>query len=148
MKTDIFKTNIRNSFTCKTSSIRFNYFVGDPLIVRTDCVKDLGVTLYSKLHFHRHVDYIHSQTLKLLGLIRFIAYNFSSLDSLKVLYITLILSKLKHASVIWNNLTLAYSNKLENIERKFGNLSYNLFTQPNSFCNYKSMFSYLGFKTL
>jgi hypothetical protein len=37
----------------------------------------------------------------------------SSLDSVKILYITLILSKLEYASVGWNNLTLSDSNKLE-----------------------------------
>jgi hypothetical protein len=30
------------SFTRKTNSIHFNYFVSNLLIVRTDCVKDLG----------------------------------------------------------------------------------------------------------
>jgi hypothetical protein len=39
--------------------------------------------LDSKLHFLRHVDYLHYQ--KLLGLIRFFTCVFSSLDSLKVL---------------------------------------------------------------
>jgi hypothetical protein len=55
--------------------------------------------LDGKVHFHRHADYIrvHSQALKLLRLIHFIADNFSSLDSLKVLYIALILSKLEYA---------------------------------------------------
>jgi hypothetical protein len=42
------------------------------LIVRTYCVKDLGVMLDSKLHFH-HVDYLYSRAINLLGLIRFIA---------------------------------------------------------------------------
>jgi hypothetical protein len=36
-----------------------------------------------KLHFHRHVDCLLSETLKLLELIPFIKYNFSSLDSRK-----------------------------------------------------------------
>jgi hypothetical protein len=99
MKIIIFKTNIIY-FTRGTKSIYFNYFLGDLLIVRTDCVKDLGVILDSKLHFHRHVDYLHSQALKLLEPIRFTTRNFSSLDSLKVLYITLILSKLVYASVV------------------------------------------------
>jgi hypothetical protein len=85
MKMNIFKTNI-TSFTCKTNSIHFYYFFGYLLILRTDCVKDLWVMTDGELHFHRHVDCLHSQTLKLLGLIRFIIYNLSSLDSLKVLY--------------------------------------------------------------
>jgi hypothetical protein len=147
MKTDIFKTNII-SFTYKNNSIHFNYFLCDLLIVNTDCVKGLGVMLESKLHFHRRVECLHSQALKLLGPIYFIAYNFSSLDSLKVLYITLIRSKLEYASVVWNKLTSADYNKLENIQRKFGNLCYNRFIQPNSFCNYESMLNYLHFKTL
>jgi hypothetical protein len=71
--------------------------------------------LDSKLHFHRHVGYLHSRELQLLGLTRFITYNFSFSDRLKVLNISLIRSKFEHASVVWNNLTLADSNKLENI---------------------------------
>jgi hypothetical protein len=59
-----------------------------------------------KLHFHRHVDYIHSQALKLLRLIPFITYNFSSSESLKIVYFTLIRSKLEYTSVVWNNLIL------------------------------------------
>jgi hypothetical protein len=72
------------SFTRKTNSIHFNYFLGDLLNVRTDCVEDLGVMLDSKLHSHRHIDYLYSQAPKLLWGIPFITYNFSSLDSLKV----------------------------------------------------------------
>jgi hypothetical protein len=77
MKIIIFKTNIFViSFTRKPNNTHFNYFMGDLLIVRTNRVKDLGVMLDSKLHFHRHVDYLHSQALKLLGLIHFITYHF------------------------------------------------------------------------
>jgi hypothetical protein len=95
-------------FIRKTNSVHSNYFVGDLLIVRTDCVKELGFVLDSNLRFHCHVDSLHSQALKLLGLIRLITYKFSSLESLKVLCILLkkyILPKLEHESVIWNNLT-------------------------------------------
>jgi hypothetical protein len=99
-------------------------------MVHTDCLKQLGVMLDRKLHFHRHVDYLHSQALKLLRLIRSITYNFSSLYSLKVLYITLTRQKLEYAPVVWNILTLADSNKLEN--KKLANLCYNRFIQPSS----------------
>jgi hypothetical protein len=137
MKTNIFKTNTVH-FTRKTNSIHFNYFVGDLLTVRTDCLKDLVVMLASKLHYHRHVHYLHSQTLKLLGPI--VSSHIIFLPWIvKFVYITLILSKLEYASVAWNNLTLADSNKLENIQRKFANLCYNRFIQHNTLCNYESM---------
>jgi hypothetical protein len=105
MKISTLKTNII-SFTLITNGI---HYVDNLLIVRTDCVKDLGVMLGSKLHFHRYIDCLHvySLTLKLPGLIRFITYNFSSLDCLKVLYTALVRSNLEYASVSWNNLTLA-----------------------------------------
>jgi hypothetical protein len=54
------------------------------------------VMLHSKLDFHRHVDYLRSQALKLLRLIHFIICKFSSLDSLKILFITLIFSELAY----------------------------------------------------
>jgi hypothetical protein len=44
-----------------------------------------------------------------------------------------------YVSVLWNNLTLADSNKLENVQIKFYNLCCKRFIQPNSFCNYESM---------
>jgi hypothetical protein len=73
--------------------------------------------------------FVYSQALRTLGLIRFITYNFSSLDSLIDLYIALIRSKLEYASVTWNKLTLTDSDKIENIQRKFADLCY-CFFQP------------------
>jgi hypothetical protein len=123
MEFNIQKTKII-FFTLKTNNIHFKYFVKDVLILRAECIKDLGVMLDSKLYFHCHIDFVYSQALRALGLTRFITYNLSSLDSLVVLYIALIRSKLEYASVVWNKLTLTDSNKIENIQRKFANLCY------------------------
>jgi hypothetical protein len=82
------------SFTRKTNSIHFKYFVKDVLILHAECIKDLVVMVDSKLYFHCHVDFVYSQALRTLVLIHFITYNFSSLDSLVILYIALIRSKL------------------------------------------------------
>jgi hypothetical protein len=104
--------------------------------------------LDSKLHFHHHIDYLYSRTLKLLGLIRFITYSLSSLDCLKVLYTALVRSNLEYVSVAWNNLTLEDSDKLENIQRKFVNFCYNRFIQSNCLRNYELILNYLHLKTL
>jgi hypothetical protein len=96
MELNVQKTKII-SLTRKTNSIRFNYYVSGVSILGTDCIKDLGVMLDSKLYFHSHVYYVHSQRLRILGIIRYITYNFSSLDSLVVLYNALVRSKLEYA---------------------------------------------------
>jgi hypothetical protein len=74
-------------FTRKVNSVHFNDYVSNEIILRSDCIKDLGVMLDSKLYFHRHVDFVYSQALRTLRLIHNVTYNFSSLDCLIVLYI-------------------------------------------------------------
>jgi hypothetical protein len=148
MELNIQKTKII-CFTRKTNSIHFKYFVKDVLILRAECIKDLGVMVDSKLYFHCHVDFVYSQALRALGFIRFITYNFSSLDSLVVLYIALIRFKLEYASVVWNKLTLTDSNKIENKQRKFANLCcYRFFFQFGMLRNYDLILSHLNFRML
>jgi hypothetical protein len=43
----------------------------------TSSIKGLGVFFDSKLHFHEHLDYVFSDRIKRLGLIRSITYRFS-----------------------------------------------------------------------
>jgi hypothetical protein len=78
------------SFRRKSNSIHFNYDVSGITILRAGCIKDLGVMLHSKLHFHCRLDYVHSQALRTLGLIPYnhirTPYNFSILDCLVALY--------------------------------------------------------------
>jgi hypothetical protein len=147
MELDVQKTRI-TSFTRQTNSVHFNYYVSNVIILRSDCIKDLGVMLDSKLYFHRHVNFVYSQALRTLGLIRYVTYNFSSLDYLVVLYNSLITSKLEYASVVWNNISLTDSNKIENIQRKFANLCYYLFFQADFLRNYNSILNCLNFRTL
>jgi hypothetical protein len=92
----------------------------------------LGVFIDSKLYFHSHVDYIFSQYIKLLGLIRNNTFSFSTLDSLLILYFSLVRPKLEYASVVWNSITSTDAKKLERIQRKFIALCYYRFLPPDS----------------
>jgi hypothetical protein len=129
------------SFTCKTNSIHLNYRIGDVLDLRTNC-GDLCVMSNSKLHLHQYVNYISSQALKLLGLIRFI-----TVKSFKVLF-PLIRSKLECASVAWNNHTLEDSSKLENMQNKYANLCYSRFHRLLSSRKYDLGIQCLKFRTI
>jgi hypothetical protein len=84
--------------------------------LHADSYKDLGVKLRSKLHLYCHVDYVHSQTVRTLGLIRCIIYNVSSSESY-CLYNALVISKLEYVPVVRDNLTTDF--KLESIQKNF-----------------------------
>jgi hypothetical protein len=106
-------------FSRKTNNLIYEYKLSHSAITRTYSVKDLRVYLDSKLHFHDHVNSIFSQCIKLLGLIHCAAFNFSTLECMLTLYITLVRPKIEYASVVWNFVTSTDANKLERIQRKF-----------------------------
>jgi hypothetical protein len=80
------------------------YRFGNCLILQTDCIKDLDINIDCKLHFHHHVYFLFSHSMILLGLIYTITFFFSTIDSLLMLYVALVTSKLERASVTWNSL--------------------------------------------
>jgi hypothetical protein len=79
------------SYTRKIDGLNCEYRLGNSFIqdVSTECIKDLGAH-DCKLRFHRYVDFLLSYALKLLGLIRIIICNFSTLDSLLMLHFALV----------------------------------------------------------
>jgi hypothetical protein len=87
---------------------------------------DLGANI---LHFYQHVDCLFSHSIKLLVLIRTMTFSFSTVDSLLMLYIAIIRSKLEYAAVVWNSISNTDSIKLECIQRKFAALCHNRFFQ-------------------
>jgi hypothetical protein len=50
------KPNFSFSFTRKTNVLNYQCRLRNYFILRTDCVKDLGVHIDCRLHIHRHVD--------------------------------------------------------------------------------------------
>jgi hypothetical protein len=91
---------------------------------QSDRWQGLGVFFDSKFYFHNHVDFVFSEYIKLLGLIRSITFRSSSLECLCVLYVTLAMSKLEYASAAWNSITSTDVNKLERIRQKFASVCF------------------------
>jgi hypothetical protein len=62
----------------RTNLLDFDYKLCESPVTCSDSIKDLEVLIDSKLNFHHHVDYILSQTIRFLGLLR--AATFSSVQ--------------------------------------------------------------------
>jgi hypothetical protein len=99
----------------------------DSSIIRPDTIKDLQLQLDAKLHFHAHVEYIFSHSIRLLDLVRTKTYSFSTLDSLLILYLTLGRPKLEYASTVRNSVTPTDAKKLGLLRRKFVTLCHSGF---------------------
>jgi hypothetical protein len=102
----------------------YDYNLCQSTINRTDSIKDLGVFIDTKLHLHDHINYLFSHCIKLLGLVRSITFNFSSLECMLTLYIALVRSKLEYASLVWSSITSTDANKVERIQKRFATLCF------------------------
>jgi hypothetical protein len=71
-------------------------------------------------------DFIFSHAMESLRLIRKIMFYFSTTDSLMMLYLALVCSKLDYTSVACNSVTITDFYKLERIQRKFAALCQNM----------------------
>jgi hypothetical protein len=118
MRVNGHKTRVM-TYSRKTNVLCYYYRLCRSAIARTTSIKDLSVFFDSKLYFHNHVDFLFSECIKILGLIRSITLRFSSFDCLLSLYIVLVRSRLEYASVVWNLITFTDSEKLERIQQKF-----------------------------
>jgi hypothetical protein len=134
IKLNISKTNVIPT-SIKTNVLNYDYKLCQSCINRTDSIKDLGLYIDNKLHFHDHINYIFSQRIKLLGLVRNLTLNFSSLEYMLRLCITLIRSKLEYASVLWSLITSTDANKLERIQQRFVTLSFSCFFPEVHYCH-------------
>ena len=65
---------------------------------------------------------------KILGLIRKLTYSFSTINSLLLLYVTLVRPVLEYASTVWNSVTATDTNKLERVQRKFASHASSIFS--------------------
>jgi hypothetical protein len=133
MKLNIGKTRVIY-FSRKTNALIYDYKLCQSSITRSHSIKDLGVYTDNKLHFHDHVNFIFSQSTRLLGLIRNINFNFSSTESMLRLYIALARSKLEYASVVWNSVTSTDASNLERIQHRFAAFSFYRFFPQVRYC--------------
>ena len=129
-------------FTRKTNVLYYKLW--DSSITHADTT--LGYNLNQNF-ISAHTGSTFSQFVRMLFLICTITYSFSNLDSLLILYLTMVRPKLEYASTVWNSIMSTNAKKLEHIHWKFVALcQYRFFTRDHG--TYKDFLKFLNLYTL
>jgi hypothetical protein len=124
------------------------YKLRESFTVRIETVRVMAVIIDSKLYFHRHVDHVFSQAVRLLGLIRTVFFPpFSSLESSVMLYFTSVIPMSAYLTVAWNDIPSTDASKLQRIQRNFPSLCLCRFPISLQY-KYVKVLNYLKFHTL
>jgi hypothetical protein len=70
----------------ETNMLIYDYEICKASITRTNSIKDLGMFIDTKFHFHNHVNHVSSHCIKLFGLVRSITFTLSFLERMNRLY--------------------------------------------------------------
>ncbi len=81
--------------------------------------KGLGVSCDSKFGISYHIDNICKNASKLLGFLQRNSTAFENVNTIKLIYNSLVRSQLKYATQIWNTIYNLYTDRIERIQRKF-----------------------------
>ena len=83
--------------------------------------KDLGIVMSHDLSWNKHYDYLLSKAYRTLGLLCRTFSNTMSIHAKKVLYISLVRSRLSYCSPIWRPRLLKDIKSIENVQRRATN---------------------------
>ena len=101
------------------NKLSYEYNINNFVLKRSDLIKDLGINFDSALTFRNHFDDIVKKSLATLGFVIRNTKTFTSIMALKILYYSLIRSRLEYGSVIWDPYYHVSILKLENVQRRF-----------------------------
>lgn len=109
------------SFTRKTPQfqITFDYEMNNEKLLRKSSIKDLGITFDSKFTFNDHIVSVCKSSYSLLGFIKRSSLFFENINSLKLLFFTLVRSKLEYGSLIWYPHVNYLSEMIECVQKRF-----------------------------
>jgi len=106
------------SYTKKVKPIQFNYLMGGIVLPVQSTYKDLGVCFDSKFSFTDHIISLCNKAFSILGFIRRASNIFKDVNILKMLYCSLVRSKLEFASIIWYPQHAYLVDMIEGVQKK------------------------------
>ena len=105
-------------FSSRSKLIPSNYSMNDVPLPEKNHMKDLGVTICDDLTWSDHHNDICAKAYRQLGLLKRTFGRSSSAQALKVLYFTLVRSKLTYCSQLWRPQLVYEIMALERVQRR------------------------------
>lgn len=105
-------------YTRNIEKITFNYSIANCDVLNLDTIKDLGVIFDSKLAFVDHINAMVSKSFQMYGFIYRNSRDFS-LELLKLLFFSLVRSRLEYAALIWYPIYNVHIENIEAVQRSF-----------------------------
>lgn len=103
----------------KTSCIKAKYKLGEFEIERCEEIRDLGILVDSKFTFAHHIEQLTSHARQIIGYIKRISDGKFEIETLRLLYLAYVRSKMEFASVIWSPYQSVYIDDIESIQKQF-----------------------------
>lgn len=107
------------TFSKKKNISNYRYSLCGTTLDKVNTIKDLGITLDSKLHFDIHIDNIINKAFQMYGFVVRSGVMFKQSSTFIYLFKSLIRCQLEYAVSIWNPLYEKYNYMLERIQKKF-----------------------------
>jgi len=92
--------------------------MGNSILSTKSIFTDLGIIFDSKFSFADHIVSICKNAFSILGFIKIMANLFKNPDTLKILYCSLVRSRLEFASVIWYPQHMYLIDMIESVQKK------------------------------
>lgn len=103
----------------KEAVVMFDYNLDDVALERVREIKDLGVIIDDKLSFDKHVDYIVTKSIRVLGFVLRQCKKFSSIETMICLYNTLVKSIIMYAQTVWYPYHQGKIARIERVQHRF-----------------------------
>lgn len=107
------------SFSRRVQPLLSQYTMNGVSLERPGYIKDLGVNFDTKLSFNSHIDTICKKSYKLLGFLHRNSKNFSNINTVKLLYNSLVRNQLEYATQIWSPFYSVHIERIERVQRRF-----------------------------
>ncbi|KAL1447881.1 hypothetical protein WDU94_005470 [Cyamophila willieti] len=101
------------------SYIDYEYKINNIPIQQVETISDLGVIFNSNLTWDTHIDSIINQANKRLGMVIRCCKPIQDIDTITILYKSIIRSKIDYCSALWTPNTKTKIKKLEKIQASF-----------------------------